>query len=167
MPTLNKEFIVNGMLPPAPYKQVDLCNVAKKEFRFPSNKLEYIAKTLGLGQKTKHEGHELWVSCMKGDHDAWKRMEEYNRNDVVLLEAVYEKMRPWVRQHPNHGVYDEAGVQVCTNCGSSKLQRRGWARTQVNKYERFQCTGCGTWLRGATTEFNKEDRQNILRRDLG
>src|SRR6185312_7405260 len=91
MPTLNKEFIVANMTPPSPYKQVDLCRVAKEAFRFPSNKLEYIAKTLGLGEKTKHEGHELWIKCMKDDPEAWARMETYNRNDVVLLEAVYDR----------------------------------------------------------------------------
>lgn len=167
MPTLNKEFILAGMKPPAPYKQVDLCVVAKKEFRFPSNKLEYIARALDVGQKTKHEGHELWVSCMNDDDEAWKRMEEYNRNDVALLEAVYERMRPWVRQHPNHGVYDEPGLPVCTNCGSGHLQRRGFARTQVNKYARYQCVECGTWVRESVSELGKEDRHNIMRRDLG
>lgn len=167
MPTLNKEFILHGFKPPAPYKQVDLCKVAQSEFRFPSNKLEYIARALGVGGKVKHEGHELWIKCMNGDKDAWKRMEEYNRGDVTLLEAVYEKMRPWIRQHPNHGLYDEPGVPVCTNCGSGRLQRRGYARTAINKFARYQCTSCGTWCREAISELPKEDRQMLLRRDLG
>jgi hypothetical protein len=167
MPTLNKEFMVHGMQPPSPYKQVDLCRVAKEEFRFPSNKLEYIAKTLGLGEKTKHEGHELWIKCMDGQPEAWARMEKYNRNDVVLLEAVYERMRPWIKSHPNHGLYDEPGVPVCTNCGSGRLIRRGFARTILNKYARFQCRECGTWVRGADMELPKEDRQKIMRRDRG
>lgn len=167
MPTLNKEFIVHGMNPPSPYKQVDLCITAKKVFRFPSNKLEYIAKTLGLGEKTKHEGHELWVKCMNEDPEAWKRMEEYNKNDVVLLESVYEKMRPWVRNHPNHGLYDEPGVPVCPSCGSGRLQRRGFSRTQINKFARYQCQECGSWSREAISEIPKEDRVLLLRRDLG
>lgn len=164
MPTLNKEFIVHEMPPPPPYKQVDLCQVAKSTFRFPSNKLEYIARTLGLGEKTKHEGHELWVKCMAGDHDAWERMGEYNRNDVILLEAVYERMRPWIRMHPNHGLYDEPGLPVCTNCGSGHLVRRGFARTAVMKYPRYQCKSCGTWVRGTDVELPKEDRDLIMRR---
>lgn len=167
MPTLNKEFITHDMMPPAPYKQVDLCIVAKKEFRFPSNKLEYIAKALGLGEKTKHEGHELWIKCMKGDSEAWDRMEEYNKNDVVLLESVYDKMRPWVRQHPNHGLYDEPGIPVCPSCGSGRMMRRGFARTTVQKYARFQCKECGTWARATDLELPKEDRKMILRKDHG
>lgn len=167
MPTLNKEFITHGFKPPAPYKQVDLCQIAKSEFRFPSNRLEYIARALGLGEKTKHEGHELWIKCMSRDPAAWKRMEEYNRNDVVLLDAVYERMRPWIKSHPSHGLYDEPGVPVCTNCGSARMQRRGFARTSVNKYARYQCQDCGTWMREAISELPKEDRQVILRRDRG
>jgi DNA polymerase elongation subunit (family B) len=63
IPTLNKEFLLYGMTPPAPYKQIDLLRVAKNQFRFPSNKLDYVAQALGLGKKTKHIGHELWIQC--------------------------------------------------------------------------------------------------------
>ena len=91
-------------------------------------------------------------------------MEKYNRNDVVLLEAIYEKMRPWILQHPNYGLIDEPGIPVCTNCGSGHLQRRGFARTTLNKYARYQCMECGTWNREAEMEFAKEDRQLIMRK---
>jgi hypothetical protein len=163
IPTLNKEFLVHGMFPPSPYKQVDLFRVAKSSFRFPSKKLDYIAKALGLGEKTKHEGHELWIKCMADDESAWERMETYNRNDVVLLEAVYERMRPWVRTHPNVAVYDEPGLPVCPTCGSGKVQRRGVYITVAQKYTRMHCQECGKWSRDTHNEIPKEDRANILR----
>lgn len=167
IPTLNKEFILHKMTPPAPYKQIDLCQVAKSTFRFPSNKLAYIAKVLGISEKKTTRGHELWVGCMNNDPECWKEMEEYNRADVVSLEGVYERMRPWVRSHPNHGLYDEPGLPVCPSCGSGRIQRRGYARTTVNKFARYCCMDCGSWSREAITELPKEDRQMILRRDLG
>lgn len=163
IPTLNKEFITLGMLPPPPYKQVDLCLTAKREFLFPSNKMEYVARHLKIGEKVEHEGHALWVKCMAGDTEAWKKMERYNKGDVLLLEALYERMKPWIRNHPAHGVYSESSVNVCPACGSAKLQRRGFYRTQVNKYARLQCQGCGTWSREAYGEFNKEQRATIPR----
>lgn len=163
MPTLNKEFLGLGMTPPPPYKQIDLCLTAKREFLFPSNKLEYLARYLKIGEKVKHEGHELWVACMAGEPDAWVRMEKYNKGDVILLESLYEKMRPWVRQHPNSGVYVDADAMECPACGSSSLQRRGWARTQVNKYVRFVCNACGSWSRGAYGDFDKKQRGAIAR----
>jgi hypothetical protein len=164
IPTLNKEFIIREMTPPPPYKQVDLCQVAKSTFRFPSNKLAYIAKALGVAEKKNTRGHELWVGCMANDKECWTEMEDYNRGDVVTLEEVYERMRPWIRLHPNHGLYDEPGIPVCTNCGSGRLQRRGFSRSVVSKYARWCCKDCGTWVRGADQELPKEDRQKIMRR---
>jgi hypothetical protein len=163
IPTLNKEFVLHGMKPPAPYKQVDLLRTARGQFRFTSNKLDYVAQVLGLGKKVKHTGHELWVKCMAGDADAWKVMEEYNRQDVVLLEKVYDRLTPWIKGHPNHGVYDEPGIPVCPSCGHHHLQRRGFARTIANIYARYQCQSCGTWCREPFSELQKEDRGIIMR----
>ena len=147
MPTLNKEFLLHGMLPPAPYKQIDLLRVVRSQFRFPSNKLDYVAQRLGLGKKVKHEGHELWVKCMAGDPVAWKKMERYNKQDVVLLEKVYDKLLPWIKSHPNHNLYNDL-EHSCPNCGSGKLHRRGVARSIGGVYQRYQCTDCGSWSQG-------------------
>ena len=49
IPTLNKEFLLHHYAPPSPYKQIDLLRVARSQFRFPSNKLDYVAQRLGLG----------------------------------------------------------------------------------------------------------------------
>lgn len=151
IPTLNKEFILHGMKPPAPYKQVDLLKVSRTQFKFPSNKLDYVAHALGLGKKTKHIGHELWIKCMERDQDAWKIMEEYNKNDVTLLEKVYYKMLPWIKGHPNHGLYSTNGL-VCPHCGSEHWHRRGYYHTNATKYARYRCTKCGAWFRGAINE---------------
>jgi hypothetical protein len=163
LPTLNKEFVLHGLNPPAPYKQIDLLRTTRGQFRFTSNKLDYVAQALGLGQKTKHTGHSLWTDCMKGDDDAWKLMEQYNKQDVVLLEKVYERLMPWIKGHPNHGVHDEPGLPVCPNCGHHHLQRRGFARTVANIYARYQCMKCGTWSREPHSELPKEDRGIIMR----
>lgn len=147
VPTLNKEFLLNDMAPPSPYKQVDMLHVAREKFRFQSNKLDYVAKQLGLGSKVSHEGFELWVKCLKGDPEAWKRMEKYNRGDVALLEKVYKKMLPWIPNHPNHGAHD-GDIDACPSCGGHHLQRRGFAVTRDAKYARYQCSDCGAWSRG-------------------
>lgn len=150
IPTLQKEFLLHEMHPPAPFKQVDLLKVARKEFRFPSNKLEHVARSLKVGGKVKHAGHGLWVACMAGDETAWKQMARYNRGDVTLLERVYDRLMPWIRNHPNHALFNpEAG---CPTCGSSHIQRRGNACSGVQVFARFQCQSCGSWFRGAKRE---------------
>jgi len=150
IPTLNKEFLLTKMSPPAPYKQIDLYETVRKRFRFPSSKLEYVAKILGVGEKvdtSKVGGHELWVKCMAGDEAAWKIMQEYNIQDTVLLERLYDRLLPWISHHANHNLYVGEGEVVCPNCGGSSFQRRGFAYTTVGKFRRYQCKSCGAWFR--------------------
>ena len=59
IPTLNKDFLLQGLTPPAPAKQIDLLRVVKGKFRFPSNKLAYVSEALGVGGKAAHSGREL------------------------------------------------------------------------------------------------------------
>jgi hypothetical protein len=162
IPTLNKEFIQRGFSPPAPYKQVDCLKEVKRMFRFQSNKLDFVSQALDIGAKAGHEGFELWVKCMKGDKDAWKRMEKYNRQDVKLLESLYKKLRPWIEKHPNIGAFED--IPACPKCGSEKRQQRGYAVTQLLKYPRYQCMGCGGWFRGnKSVSLRKQERMaNIV-----
>jgi len=152
LPTLNKEFIKAGMKPPAPYKKMDLLTVARGQFRFTSNKLDYVAQFLGLGAKEQHKGHGLWIGCMEGNAKDWKVMQKYNKHDVVLLEQVYNKMLPWIPRHANWSVFQNE--LVCPNCGSKHFQKRGFYHSQAGTYQRYQCNGCGTWFK---------DNKNMVR----
>jgi DNA polymerase elongation subunit (family B) len=149
MPTLNKEFVKHRMLPPSPYLHIDLLPTVRKQFRFTSNKLDHVLKELGLGTKVRHTGHEMWTKCMEGDEKAWRLMERYNKGDVTRLIRLYQYLLPWIDNHPNHALYmNDPERPTCTNCGSHKLQSRGIQTTKTMVYNRYQCTSCGTWLRG-------------------
>jgi len=162
IPVLYKEFLLAGMPPPSPFKHVDLLLVARSQFKFPSNKLAFLAQQLGIGEKTHHKGHELWVEVMQDNPKAWATMLKYNRQDVRLTEALYKKLLPWIRQHPNHGIYSSQG-HCCPNCGSTRMQARGNAVTLVNSYKRFQCQECGTWSRSPISHTTTKERRELLR----
>lgn len=148
MPRLNSAFIENGFDVPAPYQQIDLYQTVKRVFGWPSMKLDYVAGKLLGENKVKHEGHSLWVQCMAGDPDAWARMREYNMQDVVITEKLYDKLLPWIPNHPNVLLYDEnPGVLGCTYCGSGRVHRRGERQLSTGLYERYQCQDCKAWLR--------------------
>jgi hypothetical protein len=148
---LNKEFFLNGLSPPAPYKSVDLYKTVKSKFRFVSNKMDYVCQQLGIGKKVETD-FSLWVRCMQGDPTAWKHMEEYNINDVLMLEGLYDKIKPWIKGHPNHSVHTSS--LVCPRCGGDHIQSRGFTTLQAHKYRRLQCTSCGHWFRS-----NKAEKQ--------
>jgi hypothetical protein len=145
IPTLNKEFLIQGLPPPAPSKQIDLLRTARSRFRLASNKLDFVAQALGLGCKTKHKGMALWLGCMKKTKADWDVMEEYNKQDVLLLEKVYDKLKPWIVGHPNRSVMED--TFCCDKCGSKNYQKRGKAVTSAARYVRFQCQDCGGWFR--------------------
>jgi hypothetical protein len=147
----NARFLAAGLTPPTPYKSIDTKKVAKRYFRFDSNKLDELGRYLGIGRKLQTGGFQLWKDCMAGDMNAWSKMKTYNKQDVVLLEKVYLKLRPWITTFP---AVSEHGK--CVKCGSTRLQSRGYRNTITNKIQRLQCQGCGGWSDG-----KKERHENI------
>lgn len=144
---LNARFIAHGMTPPSPFKVVDTKRDLVKVAKFSSNRLNWLSKQLGIGQKTlEHQDWKLWEGCMKGDAKCWRAMKVYNRHDVVLLRELYEILAPWLEQ-PNAGVWN-SGI-VCSNpaCASRHLQKRGVYRAKTRVYQRYQCQKCGAWSR--------------------
>lgn len=150
IPILNREFLKAEIAPPAPSKKIDLYQTMKRVFKFPSNKLEWIARELGIGEKVKHEGMPLWRACMAGDDRAWARMEKYNKQDVRLTERLYTRILPWIANHPNVALYGDLqpGELVCPRCGGKDFQKRGFSTTMTLVYARYRCKGCGKWVRG-------------------
>ena len=163
IPVMQREFLLHGLPPTAPFKQIDLLRVVRKQFKFTSNKLDYVSQMLGLGAKTQHKGMELWTGCMNGNDKDWKVMKRYNVNDVVLLEKLYYKLLPWIHNHPNVSLYDGATSEACANCGSHSLQKRGMAYSKVATYQRYQCNACGSWMRSRFAD--KTDRKHLLVRE--
>lgn len=155
---LNAKFLEYKMAPPSPYRTIDTLTEARRHFKMTSNKLDYLASLLGFGNKIKTD-FDLWKGCMKGDQKSWDKMLKYNMKDVALLEKVYLTMRPWMRTHPNLGVFLEGDKPACPICGGSHLQRRGYVTTNLSRYQRFQCQDCGGWSRGRANDL---DRTNLV-----
>lgn len=147
---IQSEFVRAGLTPPPAAKQIDLCRVVKQQFRFPSNKLEYVASEL-LGEgKAATGGHHTWIGCMNGDPKAWARMREYNVADVLLTERLYHRLLPWIKNLPIPALYGDAqpGTVTCPQCGSNNVRKRGVAYTRLASYQRFLCSDCGRYSRG-------------------
>jgi len=87
---------------------------------------------------------------MAGNKQEWKKMVDYNKQDVILLEKIYLRLRPWIKSHPNMGIYLDRAV--CPKCGSGDIEFRGFTMTTTKKYHRFQCKNCGGWGRKIHSE---------------
>jgi len=150
IPWINREFILNGYSPPSPFKEIDLVETAKQKFRFPSNKLQFLLKMFGLGEKDEMK-FEDWDGCIKGDVPSWNKMIKYNINDVLKMEQLYLIFIPWIKGHANYSLLNETDKRVCPKCGSIHHHKRGFHYTLTSKFQRFQCNkskgGCGGWFK--------------------
>lgn len=169
IPILNGEFAKQGWEQPDPFKQIDLLKTVRQNFGFVSNKLDFVAKELGLAGKLSTGGMELWIKCMAGDQKAWAKMEKYNKQDVVVTEQLYDEVKGWIKSHPNHGLYvdDTAGRPVCTNCGSTHVNKKGVERLKMRTYRRYRCTDCGHPMRGRRSLVRNAKGKWVDREDEG
>lgn len=150
---LNARFIYYGLGAPSSYKIIDTKNVAKKYFRFDSNKLDTLGDYLHEGRKQETGGFDLWLKCIAGDPAAWTKMKKYNAQDIVLLERIYLRLRPFMQDHPNlnvicHPDKGEHNPLSCPTCLSTDTVRRGFQITRTGRYQRFFCKSCKSWGSG-------------------
>jgi hypothetical protein len=141
-------FIFHNLKPPKPFKTVDTKKAVKKVARFASNKLDDLSALLENEKKIKTD-FDLWEGCINGDPASWKLMIKYNKKDILLLEKLYLRLRPWINNHPNFTVINRS---LCAKCGSSNITYRGFAVTSTRRYRRFQCNDCAGWGRSVKCE---------------
>lgn len=136
----NARFLYYNLPPIPPTKYIDTLLLAKKYFMFNSNKLDDVCQYLGIGMKTHTGGFPLWQGCMEGKKSAWDTMVRYNKNDVVILEKLYDKLLPWTQTIIT-------SKNICTQCKGTHFNKHGFYFTNGNKFHRLQCQDCGTWIR--------------------
>ena len=141
MKKFNARAIQHGFDPIPNVIQIDTLKIARAKFNFNYNKLDYLGEYLGVGKKIK-TNNELWLRCLAGERKALKEMLHYNKQDVIVLEKVYDKLKPYVPAKVNHNMFS-AGEHVCSQFGSSHIQKRGPRYTRTRTYQSFQCMECG------------------------
>lgn len=77
-------------------------------------------------------------------------MSNYCNKDVLILEEVYLRLRPYIKGHPNIGNFIESTVPTCATCGSSTVEeiKGRYYVTPAGKYKLYRCKECGAISRG-------------------
>ena len=144
---LQTRLVYNGFPPLHKIKHIDTCSVAKRNFLSFNNKLGYLGDWLVKDNKLENGGWELWVKVHRRDKKAQKLMERYCKQDVILLEKVFLKLRPFIKNLPNRNHFRPLqktldNKNVCPTCGSTDLKKWGFYRTSVMEYQRYRCGHC-------------------------
>lgn len=146
-------------------KVLDTLELAKRNLRLPSNKLGSIAAYFNLPLKMDHSGVSLWVGVQSGDVAAMATMVEYCKQDVVVLEEVYNKLKQTGKAGSdfNAAMYFEDNAIRCRTCGSDDLEATGrTVVTSSSTYDEYVCLGCGSVHRSKVNKTNKEKRKCLL-----
>lgn len=132
--------------PPKPIS-TDTLKRARGNFRFNSNKLDYIAQYLKVGKKIDTGGFGLWKDVIDGQEEALQRMVDYCKQDVVILEKVHQIIENYVPVTLHAGVLRGGEKWTCPRCASDDVHQFN-KRTTKTGIVRFQmrCKSCkGTY----------------------
>jgi len=108
---------------PAHIQSFDTLKASRGQLALNSHRLDYIAKYLGVGQKNNDSGFGLWRGVMEGDSKSLKDMVKYCKNDVVILEKVYDELYKYSKPKIHAAVHVGGFKHHCPSCGSPDTKR--------------------------------------------
>lgn len=140
IPWLRTRCLHHGIDMSPDYVSRDTYKLAKYKFKFNSNHLDYLGQFMGEGKKLKTD-FDLWKDILlRNDRKALGRMVRYCKQDVRLLEKVFDKMNPYVpaKSHIGRG--------LCPECGSEDVIVNKHRKTAMG-YDKicYQCKACGKY----------------------
>jgi hypothetical protein len=136
--------------------------IARKNFQLTSNKLDYLAKYLGVIEKLDHgnfPGMSLFHECANGNLDAFRELQAYNTRDVITLEGVYLKLRRYDKSI-RFSVFNQDNV---CSCGSKEFREVEPITTNAGVFRTYQCIECGFNLRDSKNLLSSQLRSLLLR----
>lgn len=139
-----------GISPVSPFVTVDLMKTARRVFRLPSNKLDFVANVFA-GQRKDGITSSDWDRYIAADEKAIAKVERYNRRDVIVTEAAGDRMRPWLVGFPPLGRWADSPF-VCPRCGSPRIEDNGLDYTRPSRPRLFKCKRCGSYARAQGNE---------------
>jgi len=135
-----------GLPMPTPWRNIDLFQVARREFAFESKSLKHLCDRLNLPNKAGHYDAKVAQAAADGDEAARRKLIRYSKQDSRITELVFDRLRPYVRGI-NWALYGPDGTKCCPNCGSEDLEPAGFAAVAVVRYAAYRCTACGSVMR--------------------
>jgi uncharacterized protein YprB with RNaseH-like and TPR domain len=126
------------------YTVIDTLKIARGKFKFNSNKLNYIADYLGIGQKIK-TNFDLWRQIvLNNDKKAMGKMIAYCKKDVTLLEKVFKEINNHIAAKTHYGALIGGDRGNCPECGSDYLVINQKITTASGSSRvQYRCNDCG------------------------
>jgi uncharacterized protein YprB with RNaseH-like and TPR domain len=146
VPFIDTRLLYHRMHPLPHIPHLDGWEIAKRKLKLRSNRLASVSTFLGVDEKTPIKG-PTWVRAAAGHAPSIRYIVEHCRQDTLVLEQVYERLKPFAAHlHPNRALL-EGLHSGCPVCGSEHLQKRGTYVAKARMFQRIQCIDCGAWMK--------------------
>jgi len=133
-------MMAHGLAPIKDPVMIDTLTASRAIGRPESHSLSYLCRYFGLDAK---DDSPDWKSVWSGDVQAIKDCERYCRQDVRALEALYLKIRPWIKNHPNLALYmKNQHHMTCPACNSDNIRTNGTFPNRQGVFQRYRCNEC-------------------------
>lgn len=148
LPMLNVIFELYGLGPIPENKMIDTLKAARRHFRYAGNGLDDLLKFFG------HEGKADkpdWVSLTEGDVGQIKKSIKYCNIDVLGLEIVFKRIRPFMKNLTkirDKKELNHYGITCCDACGSKRLHNKTLGGAGNKIYPRVRCAECMHEMKG-------------------
>jgi len=120
------------------YIMIDTLKLCKKYFNLPSNKLSEVAKYFNLTRKIDSGGMNTWMRIVfHKDKEALNHLHYYCDGDVITLEEVYNKLKPYVRNKSNYAVLTGGDRFSCPECNSNHVHLNKTYTTAAGTLQHF------------------------------
>lgn len=120
----NTRCLFHGLEPIGDWKTVDTLKIAKKYFCFNSNRLDYLGRFLVGECKHDDGGFSTWKDIILNNCPiAMKRMVKYCKQDVELLEQVWQALEPYHKPKTHVGKLNGKGKWTCPWTGSKNVHK--------------------------------------------
>ncbi len=121
----------------------DTLKQSRSSFKLASHSLAYLAKYFKVGAKMATGGIDLWLKVwLEHDIKAMAKMVKYCKNDVVLLEKVYNRLKRYLSSSKINRATASENHEVCPSCGG-KTHKHGVRQTSpLRKVQIFKCIKC-------------------------
>lgn len=151
---INTRLMLHGLHPVMHKAHIDTYHdIARHHLKVRSRKLGTLARTFNLPvQKGFMDFPKDWNNVIVRKRGAMQKMIKYNKDDVSVLELLYDKICELLPNPPHVGYLmglDRKELS-CLHCGGTNIIGKGRRTNSVSQYHRLECKDCGRSFKGPT-----------------
>lgn len=159
----NTKAMKYGLDPIAPKITWDTLKMIRRIAALSSNSLWFCAEYFKLeSRKSEHgkfPGDKLWDECMKGNIEAWDENENYNKQDVVVTEELFD----YLVKYDSRVNYQAYFQKPTCSCGNHSFYKADHAFTKQGKFQVYRCHDCGKPYTGKENLIDKDIRKGFFK----